>query len=498
MSDESEGEGGFSSLASISEGAGLFLVGRVCSNLIGTVTSIILTRTLGTRLYGIFTYQSIVFRFVRVFTTLGSDNSILRFLPEYEEDTRLQHVMLTLAYATSLVASIVVAILVYYLAPLISSLTLEEPLFVEVLRIAALVLPFNTLTNIITSGFKAIERMDYNVAITSVFRPLMRLVFVGGAVLLGYSVIGATAGFVVMGVVVFLASASLLVSRTDLGGVGRPTRERAREYYNFSIPLIFNQIGSVFYSRIDILMVGFFLSSSAVGIYNVAVVVSGFLSLPLSAFNQLFPPIASRLYQNGERAELDSVYGTVTRWIFTVSLFPGIAAIFYADSLLQVFGSGFTRGQLVLVLFAVAQLTNCLVGPSGYLLMMSDHQYLTMANQLLAGGLNVVLNYLFITEFGFVGAAAATASVLAGINLLRVAQVWYLEGMSPYGRHYFKPVVAGVVAAGVLYAASLSLDRYVLLVVGGGAGGLAYVGVLYLLGFEESERELFERLLPVG
>ncbi|MFC7173231.1 polysaccharide biosynthesis C-terminal domain-containing protein [Haloplanus litoreus] len=143
----------------------------------------------------------------------------------------------------------------------------------------------------------------------------------------------------------------------------------------------------------------------------------------------------------------------------------------------------------------MAQLTNALVGPSGYLLMMSDHQYLTLANQLTSGVLNAVLNYVLILEYGFIGAALATATVLTAINLIRVGQVWYLEGFSPYDRTFAKPVVAGVVSGLVMYAFTVPFQRYVLLVVGGGFGAVGFLVTLYVLGIDDRDIELLRSVV---
>lgn len=495
MEDEDPAES-LISLNSISRGAALFLGGKVLSRSIGLLTNILLTRTLGTSLYGIYSYLSVVFSLARVFTQLGSDKAILRYLPEYENNLNKQRVILTLAYGTSLAGSLIIAITIYYSAPLIAQYTLSDPLFVNVLQVAAIVIPFNTLSKITLSVFKSLERMDYFVGISSVATPVFRLIFIGGAVLLGYSLVGAAAGIVVSGVLTFLLGILLLRRETDLLSIEGPDASDSYEYYNFSVPLTFNHLGNFLYNRVDILMVGFLLTGSAVGIYNIAVLLAGILILPLTAFNQLFPPIASRLYQNGNKEQLEQVYCTVTRWTFTLSLFPTIAIILYADEVLSIFGEGFTEGAIVLVLFAFAQFTNSAVGPSGYLLMMSDHQYLTLANQLGSGVLNALLNYILILQFGFIGAAVATAMTLTSINLLRVSQVWYIEGIQPYNRSFYKPIFSGLASAVVLFITSLMFNGYVLLLVGGVAGAFCFVSILYLAGIEEEEIKILKQVLP--
>jgi O-antigen/teichoic acid export membrane protein len=484
------------SLNSISHGAALFLGGKVLSRGIGLLTNIFLTRTLGTNLYGIYSYLGVIFSLARVFTQLGSDKAILRYLPEYEDNIAKKRAILTLAYGTSLVGSLIIALVIYHFAPIISQYTLSDPLFVNALQVAAIVIPFNTLSKISLSVFKSIERMDYFVGISSVATPVFRLIFIGGAVLLGYSVVGAAAGIVVSGVLTFLLGILVLRRQTDLLNIESPNISDSYEYYNFSVPLTFNHLGNFLYNRVDLLMVGFLLTGSAVGIYKIAVLLSGILILPLTAFNQLFPPIASRLYQNGDLEQLEQVYCTVTRWSFTLSLFPTITIILYADEVLNIFGEGFTEGAAVLVLFAFAQFTNSAVGASGYLLMMSDHQYLTLANQLGSGILNALLNYVLILQLGYIGAAVATAITLTSINLLRVSQVWYIEGVQPYNRSFYKPIIAGLSSAIVLFVFSHIFSQYMLIFVGGVAGASCFVSILYLLGLEEEEIRVLKQVLP--
>ncbi|MDS0259771.1 flippase [Haloarcula sp. S1CR25-12] len=486
-----------SSLGSISEGAGLFVLGKGASNTLGLGTTVILTRILGTRLYGFYTYINVLFSLVYVLARLGGDKSLLRFIPEYEEQPRKRKVVVTLAYGTSLLASVAIGGAVFLFAPTISSFTLDDVLFTEILRITAVVIPFNTLSMISYSLFKSIERMDYNVITSSIVKPFLRLVFVGGAVVLGYSVVGAAAGLIVSGVLGFLVAFTLLVKRVEFLGIASPSRSETKEYYNFSLPLTFNQLGSFAYNRTDILMIGFFFTGSAVGVYNAAFLISRILSLPLSAFNQLFPPIASRLYQNGNNDDLEAIYTAVTKMIFMISLFPAIAVLIYAPEILQVFGEGFSQGQYILMLFVIGQLTNALVGPSGYLLMMSDHQYLTMFNQLGSGILNILLNYILITNIGVIGAAVATASVLAAINVLRAWQVWYFEGLSPYDWSYIKPITAGAVSGLIMLSFTLVFDGYLLLVSGMTIGGLSFILVIYALGVSEDETDLIKKVFSV-
>jgi len=309
--------------------------------------------------------------------------------------------------------------------------------------------------------------------------------------------VGAVAGVAIGAVLTVSVALSILYTKTDIRSTGARSSGSVQEFYNFSLPLTLKDLGRKLYTRVDILMVGLFLSGSTVGIYRVSILLSSFLTLPLSGINQLFPSITSNLHSNGERDELEEVFQIITRWTFTIVIPPAIALVVFSQEALQIFGNDFSGGSSVLVLFTVAQFTNGAVGPSGFLLMMTDHQYVNLANQWTLGLSNLILNYLFILQFGLIGVAVATAGSLAAINIVRVIEVWYLEDMTPYSSSFLKPIAAGVISVPAMAVWTLVLSGYPLLFVGSASGLAVFAAAIVLFGFEDEDREFYaENVAP--
>jgi O-antigen/teichoic acid export membrane protein len=494
----SENDSTLGRLSLISRGAVLYFGGKITLDALGFLLHFALTRGLGAGLYGIYAYGKTVLTIALVFTNLGSDKSLLKYLPQYTDDPAKQRSVFGLAAFTSFLGGGVVAVALFILAPLISELTLDQPQFVSVLRLFSLLLVFDTFGRIIHTTFRSLEQLEYEVLSNKIGRPTFRLVAVLIALGLGSSLIGVMIALLVASVLTLGVGVYLLYTRFELRpplSSTRLGRDEIHEYYNFSIPLTLQDAGKILMKRVDVLMIGFFFSSDIVGVYNISVLLAGVLALPLSGFNQLFPPIASRLYSNGEIEEINSLYKTITRWIFTISLIMAIGTIIYRQELLRLFGENFTAGTVVLTLFVVGQLFNCVGGANGYLLMMTGHQYVLVANQWIFGVLNVILNYFFILELGFVGAAMATAGVLAILNVAKTLELWYLEGLFPYSLDFVKPILAGIVAAGAMYALGIKLDGIPLLLVGGMISVGVYALVLVGLGIKSDDREFFREII---
>lgn len=167
----------------------------------------------------------------------------------------------------------------------------------------------------------------------------------------------------------------------------------------------------------------------------------------------------------------------------------------FRTQLLSLFGSEYTNGSLVLVLFIVAQTVNGAVGPAGWLLSMTDHQYIHAANDWGLGILNLGLSVYFIVEFGLIGAAIGTASSLAIINILSVGALWYLEGLFPYTTAFLKPIAASVGMGLLLVGLTLVVPESVLLFVGIPTGIVTFALLLFLFGIEHRDRQLFGSFL---
>jgi len=500
MSDSSTDAGTRSPLSSITRGASLHFFGRLLSTGLRFVLNLVLTRSLGPALFGIYAYTRTLMSFIVIVARFGTGKSLLRFIPKYEEDPERRNRTVGLAYLTAVAGSAFLGGSLYFAAPLVSSLTLKSALLVTTLRVFAIVLPFNAVMKLTHAVFRGLELLEYQVLVENVAYPVVQLGVVVAAVALGYSLLGVVAALAVGLVLVSFLCLALLYTRTSVRPQASVSSSRMElsEFYSYSIPLTMKDLGSLLYNRVDILMIGFFLAETAVGVYRISVLVATILALPLGAFNQLFPPVASRLYMNDEMDELEQVYETITRWALTVTIPPALVMILYSAELLRVFGAEFTVGGLVLTLFAVAQLTDSAVGPSGFLLLMTDHQYLNMTNQWLLGVLNVVFNYVLIQELGLIGAAVVSAGVLTLINVLRVVEVWYTEGLVPYSTSFWKPVGAGLGAGLVMASLSRVLDGYALLVGGSLVGGCVFVSLLLAFGIEQHDLDFFADLVGEG
>jgi len=482
----------FESLESVTHGAVVNGGGVLAQRVLQFLVNFALTQGLAVTLYGVYSLGDRIVRLLSRFSPMGSDKSVVRFLPEYDDPDRRNRIV-GLAYLTAAAASGLIGTGLFVAAPWINAVTIEQSSFVGTIRLFALMLPAFTFIRVFANIFRTLELVEYQTLLLRVGIPGARLLAVLVAFALGYSVLGIVGAITLATTVLAALSFGLIRHRTNLRS-GRPTLGESREFYNHALPSAASRVGSILRSRVDVLLVGWLLTAEAAGIYNLALFLTGFIFLPLIAFNSLLPAVASDLYTDGEHAALRSVYSAATRWVVTATLPIALVFFVYRVELLEVFGAAYTRGSTVLGVFVVGRVVGSVVGATGWLLLMTDHQYLRMLDSWGLGILNIGLSYYLILEFGLVGAALGTSGSIAFVNVLRLGQLWYLEDLQPYSRKYLKPLAAAAGMAAAMAAIRPFFEGTALLVVGSVVGLVVFAVLLRIFGIEPRDYRLFAGL----
>jgi O-antigen/teichoic acid export membrane protein len=365
-----------------------------------------------------------------------------------------------------------------------------------VIRFFALALPFYVLMGISASFAQSFRQIKYQQGILNFFLPVMNFTLVALSFLMGFKLEGAIFGFIVSGVL----SAGLgfyflkKIFPQFFSFSSKPVYQ-IKQLLRFSIPMFFIGMSLILLSYTDKIMLGFFKDAKQVGIYNAAAVISLQLTMSLGAFIIIFSPIVSDLFNRKKFHELKKLFKTVTRWGFSVSLPLFVILTVFSKEIVLVFGPEFRVGWNVLIVLAFAQLVNVGTGPVGMILQMTGKQNVDFFNGITLLLINVGLNLWLIPQYGFLGAAVATATSLILIHLLRLIEVIKIYRMGPYDKHHVKPVIAGLVMffSGILFKMLLRGPlNWILVAAGILILTMVYLGMIIGLGFNHEDKIIVE------
>ena len=274
-------------------------------------------------------------------------------------------------------------------------------------------------------------------------------------------------------------------------------RRDVREVFGFAFPLWVSGLLRQFRANIQNLLVGTLGTVAGVGILSVANRINDAASLGSQSVFIASRPLMAQLHDRGDHDELRALYRTTTRWTLTANVPFFLVTALFPATLLQVFGAQFTDGATALVLVAMAQMISAATGTCQGMLDMTGHTRLKLANTI---GLTVLLiggGALMIPRWGVVGAAASTLLAIGTVNIAAVVEVWNLEHLQPYDGTFVKPVAAALAVGlgGLALRAALPPASIGAGLVEATMVGLAYLGLLIVLGLEPDDRLVLERVV---
>jgi O-antigen/teichoic acid export membrane protein len=352
----------------------------------------------------------------------------------------------------------------------------------------AFAVPFTASTEVARSGLRAMGDATRPVASTSIIAPIVRLASVLWAVNVLASPEAVAWAYLGTEAFVFTVTSTMLWRKMPTGD---RRRSNADGLFRFSLPMSLNRLLLYGNNQTEVVILGIFASIVDVGVFGIARRLSVLIGSLLTSVTVLFNPVVADLHHGDRIDELDHLYKTSTRWLFTLGLPICLVELLFADELLLVMGEGFRTGATALIILAVGQLVNVGTGVSSNLQAMAGQAKVTLLNSLLFLSMSIALDLALIPPFGVLGAAIAAATSTIVVNVLRLWQIRRRLGLMPYDRAFLRPIGAAIPASAVSLLAPLpSMPQKLDLLVRVALLGLVYLGTLFLLGFETIDREI--------
>ena len=299
----------------------------------------------------------------------------------------------------SVIASLVAAIGLF-----VSSDALAEffgmPDISWILRILSFVVPVAVLNRVLISIFRVYERPEVKVVFIDLPPNILKVALIVAVVVLGLSFY-----WVVM--VYFLSSAipGAIFFAYSFMNVDFKTSENTFKYVRilvfFSIPLLIQSILGMIITWTDTLMIGYFLTSSDVGLYSGAQPLTRLMQNFLIAVGFLYFPIGSQLYARNQMKEVGRTHAVITKWLMSASLPIFLVLFFFPDAVLWLlYGEAYVPAAYALQALALGFFTHVMLGPNGMTLIATgDTKFPTIAG-FVAAVTNFALNLVLIPLYG--------------------------------------------------------------------------------------------------
>lgn len=438
------------SLKKIAKGAGIVFVGLIISKFIIYFYRLFIARYFGPSDYGLFSLGLAVLGIVSIFALLGLPTGVTRYVSFYKAERDEQRVkgVITSSLKMVFVLSIFLASVLFLLSPFIASRVFNAPELTNVLRILSLAIPFSSLSAVLFSTFIGFKKVEYQVYTESIFSNLTKVIAVVIFGLLGFGVVGIALSWTVALILTFFLAIYFLdkkvypIFKTPIKSISLK-----RELLSYSLPLSLASFLWVIIGWTDTLMIGYFMTSTDVGIYNVALPTSQLLRLFPFALLALFLPIMTELYSEKKITEMERLYKTVTRWAFYINFPIFLLFIFFSKQILNVmFGSDYIIGWMALVILGTGYMVNSLGLIASQVVYAIKKTKPILYLSIVVAFFNIILNYLLIPVYGIIGAALATSFAIISSSIFVWIIVKYFININPFSVDLFKSLFAGILS----------------------------------------------------
>lgn len=404
-------------------------VTRIVAFVLTLITNIIIARLLGPQGKGVYALVLLVLNLLFIFTNMGLAAPIIYYVSKRQFP--LGDIVSSLISFVGIIGPILILTIIFIIKNY--SLELLKGVNPQYIIIIILALPFKLLSSYLNSIFLALKKIKvYN--FYSVFPSLLFVIFFMISLLIPKNI-------------VFLAILSrllaiIIASLTIMFFIGKLVKIKLRintkflkSSINFGLKSYLDSITNFFNYRLDMFLVNYFLSTTAVGYYSLAVGLAEFIwFVPGAAKTVLFPKVASTDLQQAKEFT-----PKVCRHVLMITLIMSGGYILFGKLLIKL-----VYGEIFLP--ALKPLLALLPG----VLMLSIHKIIT--SDLLGRGkpviqaiissivfiMTIVFDFILIPKYGVIGAAFASTIAYSAASIIGLFIYLKISGNSIWDMIIFK------------------------------------------------------------
>ena len=406
--------------------------GMVFQQVISFLSGLIVARVIGAGEYGVFALARNIQQAVCVFSRLGLDIGLQRFIGESlacpaDRDKRLA--MMGRFRIVALAASLLpILLLLLGLGSYVEQHYFRYEGFAAVLLVTFLAIPFLSDLAVLGGAYRGTLNPAPAVIAEYIVMPGIRLI----AILLLFAL-----GFRLWGVVIGTSLAALIASAylawkfaalqrgsPTPAALGGETHKQLIETVRYSMIIAGAMSVTMLTRSVDTLFLGYYASAQEVGQYSLVQMMLILVGLFGAALGQSLGAQIADKYSDNDSVGIERLLERNVHLIALVSC--PLFAIFYfwGADLMLIFGPSYQMSAEVVRWLAASALLLTLMACAGFALSMTGKHTLELKILLLGLIASVALCAYMVPIWGQVGAACAVFISLLLVNLLRLYVVW--------------------------------------------------------------------------
>ncbi len=428
-----------SSQSSLAKSSLLTIIVMVGGKALAMGTGIVLARILDPDGYGVYSFSMAVVGLLAVFACLGMPQYLVRMVATYSANG--QHSLLKgLLSRANIIVFLISSILAVIVSYLVQNSVILSSVHSSPLLWAMFLLPVLSLSSIRAGSLQGLGHVALGKLPEEILRPVffICLLFLMQAIT---GKIDSATTVLQLQLPAFLSSfifgAWFLTRKLQPESRSSRSQFLTKEWMKGAFPFVLLSGTTIVMQHTDTIMLGIWRSEEELGLYRVASNTATLTSFSLTIFGAVAAPNIAKFHALSEIKSIQKIIAGFSAISFLVALLVFLTFLGAGGWILEMlFGSSYLPARSALWILSFGYLVSCALGITGVALNMMGKATLTAKVFLVAACTNVILNWILIPQYGYVGASLASM-VTTVIWKIILAYILYRDhkiGIFQFGR----------------------------------------------------------------
>lgn len=400
---------------------------KVIQTSLSLALSILLARILGVSEFGSYAFCMTIVTFSSIFIQIGLPTYLVReiarknYSKDWEEIYEIYKKSLSIILVISIILLLAIALLWILFNENVHTGNYRGHAY-SLIAISIFMAPLFALNRIHESTLQGLGRVFYAQLSEKIYLPLLLIIttYLTSVVLPLTSqsvlIIHAITLIFILGINYWyvISANPKSLSTNDNKTKIKFSHANLRPFFLISIINLLN-------SQTDILMLGLISSMEQVAVYKIAFTWAAFCTFFMTAIDAIIFPKVSGMFAQKKIGELQILLQSSAKisFIFACAVFLFLFA-FGKSLIIFLYGEKFLPAYPLILILSAGQLINAFVGSAHGVLNLTNNESYTLKGGIISATINLILNYILISEFGAFGAALSTAFTLIFLNITLV------------------------------------------------------------------------------
>ncbi|MBU1037179.1 flippase [Patescibacteria group bacterium] len=416
-----------------------------------------------------------------VIIDIGLSNVLIREVSK--DQAKSQHYL-----ASALSIKLPLAVLTYAVVVILINLIESNVLVRQLVYLAGIIMVLDSFT----LTFYAFLRGHHNLK----FESLGTIIFQVILAALGFVIISLTHDLRILILAILAASlfnliysAILIKAKLKLKFTAKPQRWLIKSLLILTIPFALAAIFTRVYGYIDTVLLKQLVDETALGYYSIPYKITFSLQfIPMAFVASLYPAFASYFINSRELLKKTFEKSMVYLGMLAIPVTLGVIAL-AKPLMIKVYTNQFSPSILPLQILILSLVFLFLNFPLGSLLNACNRQTRNTVHIGVVMVINIILNFILIPKFSYLGAAIASS---ISTLIMFILQMYAARQIISYSFKFLVDNFLRILVSGlIMFLAIIYLETFVNFIILIPVGVVIYTGILYLLkGFTKNDIQL--------